>query len=359
MKSCLAIATGLILLSSVPASACMPVSEAAEPIAVAGEEAIIAYDSRTGTERFIRKAMFDTRDRDFGFLVPTPSVPTLSESSDILFDRLAGLVQTPVLEKKTRLVWGKQYYKSLMPTKSAAAPQPFSHVEVQEIRRVGDFEAAVLKATDTDALLGWLKKYGYVSSPELKEWVEPYVRQGYAITAFRIAADVRTKQQAQVAAGAPMRLAPVCLTFQTPAPFYPYRESKNTVARDGRLLRVYYLGEKRVTGRLGDSLANASEEWGAPTVQSRSLSTDEKVNIGDLKIGLASEQIGDRLTVFEDRTSLRARKDLFFTAASDQALQVPKRIEYNDIDVSPAALPIAGSILAGTALAWWVRRRKR
>ena len=94
-------------------------------------------------------------------------------------------------------------------------------------------------------MLGWLKKYGYVSSPELKEWVEPYVRQGYAITAFRIAADVRNLQKAQVASGAPMRLAPVCLTFQTPAPFYPYRESKNTVARDGRLLRVLSTGQNK------------------------------------------------------------------------------------------------------------------
>jgi hypothetical protein len=65
------------------------------------------------------------------------------------------------------------------------------------------------------------------------------------------------------------------------------------------------------------------------------------------------------LTVFEDRTALRARKDLFFTAATDQSLQIPKRIEYNDIDVSPAVLPIVGSLIAGTGLAWWVRRRKR
>ncbi|MBC8138107.1 MAG: DUF2330 domain-containing protein [Fibrella sp.] len=357
MKRCLVIATGLALLSSAPVSACMPVSESPAPIAVAGEEAVIAYDSRTGTERFIRKATFDTRDRDFGFLVPTPSVPTVSESSNELFNRLGGLVQTPVIEKKTRFLWGRQETESTtsaLSMKSGSAPRSFPQVEVQEIKRVGDFEAAVLKATDTNALMGWLKKYGYVSSPELKEWVEPYVRQGYAITAFRIAADVRDKHTP----GVQMHLKPVCLTFQTPAPFYPYREGKNAVARDGRLLRVYYLGDKRVTGRLGDSLANASEEWGANTTQSRSVSPDDKVRLC-AKTGLEPAQVGDRLTVFEDRASLRARKDLFFTAATDQALQVPTRIEYNDIDVSSAVLPIAGSLLAGTGLAWWVRRRRR
>jgi hypothetical protein len=342
----------------------MPVSEyaptggaAISPIAVAEEEAIIAYDSRTGTERFIRKATFDTRDRDFGFLVPTPSVPTLSASSDALFARLQGLIQTPVIEKRMRFIWGQPVPTKSLSATSAAAPgggsRYFPEVDVQEIKRVGDYEAAVLKATDTGALLGWLKKYGYASSPELEEWVAPYVRQGYAITAFRIAADVRGNH----ALGAPVRLSPVCLTFQTPAPFYPYREGKNAAARNGRLLRVYYFGDKRVTGRLGDSLADASEEWGAQDTQSRAITPTEKTDLGSGNLGLQPNQIGDRLTVFEDRTSLRARKDLFFTAAPDQAMQVPTRVVYNDVDVSAVVLPMAGSMLLGTGLAWWVRRR--
>ena len=98
---------GVTLLPLAPAVPCASVSRSNAPIPVAGEEAIITYDPRTRTERFIRTATFDTRDQDFGFLVPTPSVPTLSVSSEALFERMHGLIQTPVLQKKMRLVWGQ------------------------------------------------------------------------------------------------------------------------------------------------------------------------------------------------------------------------------------------------------------
>lgn len=356
MKYGFAIVVGLVLSSSLPSSACMPISDGPLPVVVAGEEAVIAYDARTGTERFIRKATFDTRNRDFGFLVPTPSAPRLSESSDLLFDRVHELIQTPIVKTVTRYVWGRR--EAMATSARLSSVDPFdAQVQVQQTQRVGDFETAVLKATDTGALMRWLKKYGYVSSPELREWIEPYVRQGYVITAFRIAADVRNKKQSPVA-GTTMGLSPVCLTFQTPVPFYPYREGKNAVPRDGRILRVYYFGDKRVTGRLGDALANASEEWTASTIQSRPLSQTDNGSIATPETGLEPEHIGNRLTVFQDNASLRARKDLFFAAAVDQAALVPTRTEYDEVDVSSVVLPIAGSIFAGTVLAWWIRRRK-
>ncbi len=357
MKYGFAMVVGLVLWSSLPSSACMPIADGPLPVVVAGEEAVIAYDSRTGTERFIRKATFDTRNRDFGFLVPTPTVPQLSESSELLFDRVHTLIRTPVVKTVTRYIWGRR--EAMATSASISSTDPFAtQVQVQQTQRVGDFDTTVLKATDTSALMRWLRKHGYVSSPELWEWVEPYVRQGYAITAFRIAADVRGKKQPP-SAGTSVALSPVCLTFQTPAPFYPYRESKSAVPRDGRILRVYYFGDKRVTGRLGDSSANASEEWAASTIQSRSLSRDDKENVAALETGLRPEQIGDRLTVFQDNASLRARKDLFFPVAMNQATLVPTRTEYDDIDVSSAVLTVVGSIFAGTTLAWWIRRRKR
>ena len=50
--------TFLPLASAVP---CASVSRGHAPIPVTGEEAVIAYDSRTRTQRFIRTATFDAR----------------------------------------------------------------------------------------------------------------------------------------------------------------------------------------------------------------------------------------------------------------------------------------------------------
>lgn len=94
----------------------------------------------------------------------------------------------------------------------------------------------------------------------MREWLDPYVRGGYFVTAFR------------VAGGDPV-LSPVCMSFQTPAPFYPYREPDSTAPRTGRSLRVHYLGATRVAGHLGDT---AGADWNANVLCSRRLTPGQK-----------------------------------------------------------------------------------
>ena len=43
-----------------------------------------------------------------------------------------------------------------------------------------------LKASDGKALREWLDKHGYDARPQLTDWVGPYVRKGWVITAFQI-----------------------------------------------------------------------------------------------------------------------------------------------------------------------------
>src|SRR5687767_12383299 len=66
--------------------ACAPVPRAGQFIRIAEESAIIAWDEKTRTEHFIRRATFDTDAPDFGFLVPTPSEPALGEVDNSAFD---------------------------------------------------------------------------------------------------------------------------------------------------------------------------------------------------------------------------------------------------------------------------------
>lgn len=84
-------------------SACAPAPREGETVAIADEEALIAHDPVAGVEHFIRRAAFRTAAREFGLLVPTHSVPTLTEAPAWLFERITAHI-APRVEERTRYV---------------------------------------------------------------------------------------------------------------------------------------------------------------------------------------------------------------------------------------------------------------
>ncbi len=68
--------------------ACAPAPRPGERVTITKEAALIVYDARTRTEHFIRRASFSTSAGDFGFLVPTPTVPELGAVKPGIFDSL-------------------------------------------------------------------------------------------------------------------------------------------------------------------------------------------------------------------------------------------------------------------------------
>src|SRR5580692_3138180 len=62
-----------------PVSACAVAPPRNGHVSIADETAIIVWDAATKTEHFIRRASFQTASKDFGFIVPTPSKPMLTE----------------------------------------------------------------------------------------------------------------------------------------------------------------------------------------------------------------------------------------------------------------------------------------
>jgi hypothetical protein len=82
-------AFGLTLASAAVVLACAPVPPRGGRVDIADESAIIIWDSASHTQHFIRRANFQTTVKEFGFLVPTPSRPTLAEAPDSAFDNLA------------------------------------------------------------------------------------------------------------------------------------------------------------------------------------------------------------------------------------------------------------------------------
>ena len=75
---------GLVSLPH-PVGACAVVWPKNKPVSIASESAIIVWDASSKTEHFIRRASFSTTAEYFGFLVPTPGKPTLSETDDDTF----------------------------------------------------------------------------------------------------------------------------------------------------------------------------------------------------------------------------------------------------------------------------------
>src|SRR3954466_2696232 len=103
------------------AAACAPVMFRGEKVAIASESALIIYDEATKTEHFIRKGAFETKVPYFGFLVPTPSVPTIAEVPDDVFDLLADWTKPKVITETVKKKRELELTKSKMDGRDKAA----------------------------------------------------------------------------------------------------------------------------------------------------------------------------------------------------------------------------------------------
>src|SRR5436309_8226619 len=73
--------------------ACCPAPPSGKPVVNADQTVILLWDAATKTQHFIRKASFQSEADDFGFLVPTPSLPELEESTNEAFAFLLNLTE--------------------------------------------------------------------------------------------------------------------------------------------------------------------------------------------------------------------------------------------------------------------------
>lgn len=298
------LAVGAAALLAVPPSAraCAPVAPPGAAVHLDEESAIVIWDAASSTQHFIRRAAFRTQAKDFGFLVPTPAIPELAEADDYAFELLANITAPKTVDRR-----GDRLKKAGAVPAPAAAP-----VVVVATAKVGGYDAAVLAASDADALDRWLKDHGYVSSPALVEWYRPYIAQGWKITAFKIAREPQTERVATAA---------VRMSFRTEQPFFPYREPVEPApGGDGgrsRLLRIFFVGDGRFFGAFGPGSA-----WNGETVWSGPLADGDRRRLLDL-VNLAKDAAAGAtwLTEFEDRSSPRpAGADLVFAPTGDRSV---------------------------------------
>lgn len=227
----LAVALVLWALIAAPSQACLPIGRSGSTVEVAEETAVILWDAAAKTEHFIRRARFLSDAKDIGFLVPTPTRPELVEVDNGLFDELWRFTNPPPPDTSA----GSRGFVA------APAPLPKSDpVQVLETKTVAGLDATILAASDAKALTEWLKKNDYPTTADTQAWLEPYLKDQWIITAYKI--DNSGGATGQLPK---FQTSTVRMSFQADKPFYPYREPRGAGqnARE-RLLRVYFLSQE-------------------------------------------------------------------------------------------------------------------
>ena len=296
----------------------------ASPPTVADEAAIIAWNPQTKIETFIRKATFATSSADFGFIVPTPTLPALEVADGVAFASLASLTAARyeyVTETKYEFDLGLSCGMAAHDTfKSVGAALPGAAKEAVQVlnrQRVGGYEATSLMAESPAKLRAWLEKNQYQARPELEAWFKAYTEAKWVLTAFKIVGPA-SKTSASVNADT------VKMTFATPRPFYPYREPTDARAGAGfaRSLSVYFASDRRYDGTLGEA-----GEWPGRAVWSKPLPEVTAKFVG-LPPGAYT------LTEFTDRSSPRPGTDeVYFAPAKDQTAFERPPIIVKDVKV--------------------------
>ena len=272
-------ALSLLLTVASLSQACEAIGKGGKAVSVTSESAIIIWDDKTHTERFFRSAQFETDAREIGFLVPTPSVPKLSEANSDAFPKLLKVVQAHRSDQSAGAVAG-------------AAPAFADDSPVVKVENVGGFEETVLSTAHPKAIDGWLSRHGFPKTDATSEWLRPYVRKNWYITAFRFKGN-----------GSSADLKPVCMTFHSEMPFYPYREpTSKSSAQGARTLRVFLLANE------GQEAVTSGQPWVAKTEWTGLLSETELHDLSPLVANLTLLK-NPTLTSFLDSSFPRVGTD--------------------------------------------------
>jgi hypothetical protein len=319
-----------VLFVSIPGDArgCGGVYHPGERVDVADETALIVYDEATKTQHFIRQATFVGSAYDFGFLVPTPTRPQLESADPDLFTELAKITEP---KTETRFEIGVNIGcggGSPVITEKLNAELPRG-VVVLEQKRVGDLDAAVLAFRHNpgqqpegaaEELLTWLNNHQYAVRPDLADWLVPYVRDRWVITAFKIAG--QPTEKTRPTEGIALNASAVRMSFKTDRPFFPYREpadQRDERAKNvPRLLRVYVAAKQRMSGKFG----TGSTAWVGKTVWANAVTELEHTSLlGKAKLPAETAAGGWWLTEFEDRSSpRRGTEEVYFEPAADKSI---------------------------------------
>jgi hypothetical protein len=333
----------------VDSQACCPAPPDNQIVLNADQTVLLIWDAAKKTQHFIRKANFKGKSADFGFIVPSPSQPELSESGDAAFPYLHELTKAETVYRH-RPSSGLGCGCSGETKSSLSASGSANVARVLEQKDVAGFQAVVLEADTADALVAWLKENGFAYSPEIAGWARPYVEKRWKFTALKVA---KKKELDEVDAAA------LRISFATDTPLFPYREpdyksADKSLNPGGRTLRIFFVAEGRYQGDLSGS------PWSGTVAWSDRLTPEQRRHLLEvLKLPETTGPAEWRLTEFVDRWPYQvAPADLVFSRAADQTvMHRPPIVVYTARSNSPVDATVV--LLVALAAFPLCRRRSR
>ena len=175
------------------------------------QKAVIFYENNT--ETLILSTTFRGNAKNFGWIVPTPSRPEVSRSSDEIFTSLEDL---------TRVETDYQL-RPLGLSESYTAGMQKNDVYVVETKKVEYYDISVLEANDSGALVRWLNENNYYY-PERSSYIfDSYINNKWYFTAVKIDASlIGSSVSNAIREG---HMIPLQLKFKTDKIVYPMRIS--------------------------------------------------------------------------------------------------------------------------------------
>lgn len=138
------------------------------------QKAVIIYEK--GTETMIISTQFKGDAKNFGWVIPVPSRPEVSKSSDELFTSLNTLT-APKYDYSVPMT------RPMMEKGGAGQAED---VQVLETKKVGVYEIKVLEASDARALAKWLEENKYMYPKEGAYILDEYIRNRWYFVAAKI-----------------------------------------------------------------------------------------------------------------------------------------------------------------------------
>lgn len=223
----------LALLSS-PALACGGFFCSNVEVAQSAERILFAVDEERGEVEAHVQIFYQGPAPEFAWVVPSPSIPQLSVSSDEVFRVLDEVTRpTFVLEVQEiqECAYDYWYYDDLDSGAPSAGNE--SGVNVVAKEQVGPYETVTLQAGSESELLTWLQDHGFNLPNSLDKALAPYVADQSYFVAMRLAND-KTAGDIQ----------PIVMRYESDAVSIPIQLTAIAAVPDMRV-ETFVLGRKR------------------------------------------------------------------------------------------------------------------
>ncbi|MDP2269144.1 MAG: DUF2330 domain-containing protein [Archangium sp.] len=243
LSSAALVATLGVALSSQPAEACgcFAPPDPTVPIVQAGER--ILFSAKNGMVNAHIQIQYAGEAKDFGWLLPLPSIPTLKLGSEELFTQLINTTQPRYFVNTTTTGTCGGFNRFGAPTaaggfendSSGGAGGGQSVLVTQS--SIGPYDYAVLRADRKDDMLQWLATNRYFIPTGTEDVVGPYIRPG----AYFLALKLKSGKSAG-------DIQPVVLDYPSDLPMIPIILT-SVAAQPNMGIQVWMLGEGRAIPR--------------------------------------------------------------------------------------------------------------